>query len=121
MKTTSGTATTRKITIAKNVMNQKTSVIRSAFGDSGLTGVKPEAASRAAVATGSCILRGCPRGRPHRDASHMAEESRVELPPAVPEDFEVYVNGVRQEPGRDFSVHGGTLVFTRPLAHESPL
>src|SRR4029450_14141042 len=103
MKTTRGTATTRKMTMTKNVMNQRTSVIRSAFGDSGLTGVKPEAASKAAVATGSGILRGGPPGRPHRDASHMAELSRVELPPAVPEDFEVYVNGVRQEGGRGFS------------------
>jgi hypothetical protein len=51
----------------------------------------------------------------------MAELSRVELPPAVPEDFEVYVNGVRQEAGRDFSVHGRTLVFNRPLAQEGPL
>jgi hypothetical protein len=51
----------------------------------------------------------------------MAELSRVELPPAVPEDFEVYVNGVRQEAGRDFSVHGRTLVFNRPLAQEGRL
>ena len=34
----------------------------------------------------------------------MADESRVELPPDVPEDFEVFVNGVRQVPGR----RGGT-------------
>jgi hypothetical protein len=51
----------------------------------------------------------------------MAELSRVELPPAVPEDFEVYVNGVRQEAGRDFNVHGRTLVFNRPLAQEGRL
>ena len=51
----------------------------------------------------------------------MAEESRVELPPAVPEDFEVYVNGVRQEAGRDYSVQGRTLVFKRRLAQEGKL
>ncbi len=48
-------------------------------------------------------------------------ESRVELPPDVPEEFEVYVNGVRQEPGRDFRVIGRTLVFSRSLAQEGRL
>jgi hypothetical protein len=51
----------------------------------------------------------------------MAEESRVELPPDVREDFEVFVNGVRQEPGRDYHVQGRTLVFNRPLAQEGKL
>jgi hypothetical protein len=48
-------------------------------------------------------------------------ESRVELPPDVPEAFDVYVNGVLQEPGRDYHVQGRTLVFNRPLAHEGKL
>ncbi len=48
-------------------------------------------------------------------------ESRVELPPDVPEDFEVFVNGVRQEPGRDYRVQGRTLVFNRKLAQEGRL
>src|SRR4029453_5450630 len=43
-------------------------------------------------------------------------EARVELPPDVPEDFEAYINGVRQEAGRDYSVHARTLVFNPPLA-----
>jgi hypothetical protein len=51
----------------------------------------------------------------------MAEQSRVELPSDVPEDFEVFVNGVRQEAGRDYSVHGRTLVFNRRLAQEGKL
>jgi hypothetical protein len=51
----------------------------------------------------------------------MAEESRVELPPDVPEDFEVFVNGVRQEPGGDYRVQGRTLVFNRKLAQEGKL
>jgi hypothetical protein len=51
----------------------------------------------------------------------MAAESRVELPADVPEEFEVFVNGVRQEPGRDYRVQGRTLVFTRSLAHEGKL
>jgi hypothetical protein len=48
-------------------------------------------------------------------------ESRVELPPDVPEDFEVFVNGVRQELGRDYRVQGRTLVFSRRLHHEGKL
>jgi hypothetical protein len=48
-------------------------------------------------------------------------ESRVELPGDVPEEFEVYVNGVLQQPGRDYRVQGRTLVFNRQLAHEGKL
>jgi hypothetical protein len=33
----------------------------------------------------------------------------------------VYVNGVRQEPGRDFDRLGDELVFRRVLAQEGPL
>jgi hypothetical protein len=49
------------------------------------------------------------------------ERSRVELPPGVGDDYEVYVNGVRQEPGRDFDRIGGELVFRRRLAREGRL
>jgi hypothetical protein len=48
-------------------------------------------------------------------------ESRVELPSDVPEEFEVFVNGVRQELGRDYRVQGRTLVFSRRLHHEGKL
>lgn len=48
-------------------------------------------------------------------------ESRVELPPDVGEEFEVFVNGVRQEAGRDYRVQGRTLVFNRRLHHEGEL
>jgi hypothetical protein len=51
----------------------------------------------------------------------MAAESRVELPPDVPEEFEVFVNGVRQEPGRDYRVQGRTLIFPKQLAQEGRL
>jgi hypothetical protein len=51
----------------------------------------------------------------------MSAESRVDLPPDVPEQFEVFVNGVRQEPGRDYRVQGRTLVFNRQLAQEGKL
>jgi hypothetical protein len=51
----------------------------------------------------------------------MAERARVILPPDVGEAFEVYLNGVRQEPGRDFEVEAGSLLFQRRLAHEGKL
>ena len=47
--------------------------------------------------------------------------SRVQLPPAVGDRYEVYVNGVRQEPGRDFDRLGEEIVFRRELAQEGRL
>jgi len=47
--------------------------------------------------------------------------SRVQLPPGVGASYEVYVNGVRQEPGRDFDRIGDELVFRRALAQEGRL
>jgi hypothetical protein len=35
--------------------------------------------------------------------------------------YEVYVNGIRQEPGRDFDRLGDELVFRRELAQEGRL
>jgi hypothetical protein len=49
------------------------------------------------------------------------ESSRVRLPASVGDSYEVYVNGVRQEPGRDFDRLGGELVFRRALAQEGRL
>jgi hypothetical protein len=51
----------------------------------------------------------------------MAERTRVELPPDVVGDFEVYVNGVRQREGVDFRHEPGELIFDRPLAKEGRL
>jgi hypothetical protein len=51
----------------------------------------------------------------------MAAETRVELPDEVPEEFEVFVNGVKQERGRDYRVQARTLVFSRELAQEGKL
>jgi hypothetical protein len=51
----------------------------------------------------------------------MEASTRVELPAGVGDRYEVYVNGVRQEPGRDFDRIGDTLVFRRSLAQEGRL
>ena len=53
--------------------------------------------------------------------STKVPETVVELPPAVGEDFEVYVNGVPQQRGRDYRVEGRSLVFARGLATEGRL
>lgn len=45
----------------------------------------------------------------------------VPLPPDASEPFEVYVNGVRQERGRDYTLEGRELRFGRPLAREGKL
>jgi hypothetical protein len=47
--------------------------------------------------------------------------SRVQLPAGVGDRYEVYVNGVRQEAGRDFDRIGDELVFRRELAQEGRL
>ena len=51
----------------------------------------------------------------------MPEHARVTLPAEVTEPFEVYLNGVRQQPGRDFRLEDGSLLFERRLAREGKL
>jgi hypothetical protein len=47
--------------------------------------------------------------------------SRVVLPPGVRPPFDVYLNGVVQQPGRDYDIRGGALEFSRPLVQEGRL
>jgi hypothetical protein len=49
------------------------------------------------------------------------ESRHVQLPPGVRPPFEVYVNGVRQEPHTDFEIRSGALVFREPLVQEGKL
>jgi hypothetical protein len=51
----------------------------------------------------------------------VAERTRVELPKGLGDSFEVYVNGIRQQPGKDFRREGDELVFERRLAREGRL
>jgi hypothetical protein len=62
-----------------------------------------------------------PGGGTARGALEVEAVSRVKLPTTVGDSYEVYVNGVRQEPGRDFDRIGGELVFRRALAQEGRL
>ena len=48
----------------------------------------------------------------------MRRRWRVRLPVGVRPPFEVYVNGVRQELGRDYMVSGGELLFDRELVSQ---
>jgi hypothetical protein len=48
-------------------------------------------------------------------------ESRVRLPKGVREPYTVFVNGVRQELGRDYRIERGALVFDRLLVKEGKL
>jgi hypothetical protein len=52
---------------------------------------------------------------------NVLERTRVQLPAGLGDGFEVFVNGVVQQPGRDFRREGDELVFERRLAHEGRL
>ena len=45
----------------------------------------------------------------------------VPLPADVTEPFEVFVNGVLQQPGVDYTAFAGALRFSKPLAREGRL
>ena len=49
---------------------------------------------------------------------NVSPRTRVELPAHVPPEFEVYVNGVRQELGTDYRVSEGDLLFERELVRQ---
>ena len=44
--------------------------------------------------------------------------SRVKLPAGIRSPFEVYVNGVRQELGTDYTISAGHLMFERELVQQ---
>ena len=49
------------------------------------------------------------------------QRTRVQLPAGLGEQFDVYINGIRQQPGKDFRREGDELVFERNLAREGRL
>jgi hypothetical protein len=49
--------------------------------------------------------------------SYAAGE-RVKLPAGAEPPFTVFVNGVEQRPGEDYSIEGREIVFTRPIIKE---
>jgi hypothetical protein len=55
------------------------------------------------------------------DTTPQPSVARVELPPDALPPFQVFLNGVPQEQGKDFRVEGRSLVFERSLAQEGKL
>ena len=51
----------------------------------------------------------------------MTERTRVQLPAGIGSHFQVFLNGVPQQEGRDFRRDGNELVFERRLAQEGRL
>jgi hypothetical protein len=51
----------------------------------------------------------------------VSERTRVQLPAGAAEHFQVFLNGIAQQPGRDFRRDGDHLVFDRPLRKEGRL
>lgn len=51
----------------------------------------------------------------------MEPRSLVDLPDSVTEPFEVFINGVAQQRGADYEVHGRRLLFARELQTEGRL
>ena len=51
----------------------------------------------------------------------VSSRSRIDLPTHVPEQFEIFVGGVRQQRGVDYEVVGRSVVFPRPIAQEGRL
>jgi len=49
--------------------------------------------------------------------SYAAGE-RVKLPAGAEAPFTVFINGIEQSEGADYSIAGGEIVFTRPIVKE---
>jgi hypothetical protein len=49
--------------------------------------------------------------------SYAAGE-RVKIPPGAEPPFTVFINGVEQSKGEDYSIEGGEIVFSRPIVKE---
>jgi len=50
--------------------------------------------------------------------SSYAAGERVKIPAGARPPFTVFINGIEQSEGVDYSVEGGEIVFTRPIVKE---
>ena len=48
-------------------------------------------------------------------------KSAVQIPRGAEPPFDVYVNGVQQQPGQDYEIQGSRLVFNKHLQKEGKL
>src|SRR5213080_157030 len=91
------------------------SAILAACGESGPRGERP---------AGSPASATCARTSPSRATTTRAKAlllTRVQLPAGVGSHFQVFLNGVPQQEGRDFRRFGNELVFEARLAQEGRL
>jgi hypothetical protein len=51
----------------------------------------------------------------------VAAGHRVRLPRGAEPPVVVFINGVRQDLGTDYEIHGGEVVFSRPILKEKKL
>ena len=75
--------------------------------------------ARSRFVLASVALR--PGGQQPTIMAAVEERSIVKLPPTVRAPFDVYVNGVHQQPGVDFELRDRSLVFGRELKKEGKL
>src|SRR6266550_1562392 len=105
-------------------ISQYMSRMLAASGEAGSGGAIPPLPAAAALASANAIKttrRKSERRKGGGILRAMPERTRVQLPAGVGERFEVFVNGVAQQPGRDFRRERDELVFERRLAREGRL
>jgi len=56
--------------------------------------------------------------RPEKDARSVEVGRRLRLPGGAERPISVFVNGVEQDEGDDYSIHGREIVFERSLVKE---
>src|SRR5262245_37664322 len=127
MKTTSEISTIRKIAVVKPSTTQYAVLVLWTFGECGCSGEKPPsvAAATPADASATAATTSSATNDLLRTRSgilfRMPERSQVDLPSYVPDEFDVYVGGVRQTRGVDYEQIGRSLFFPRAIAQEGRL
>src|SRR6266480_6723661 len=103
------------------------SSIRVACGESGPRGERPAGSPARATCARTSPRRAIRTRTPvlllTRDGIlwRVTERTRVQLPAGIGSHFQVFLNGVPQQEGRDFRREGSELVFEKQLAKEGRL
>src|SRR5438093_2060667 len=103
------------------------SSIRLAWGETGPRGERPAGSPARATCARTSPRRAITTRTPAllltRDGIlwRVTERTRVQLPAGIGSHFQVFLNGVPQQEGRDFRRDGNELVFERRLAQEGRL
>src|SRR5947199_7205879 len=103
------------------------SSIRLAWGETGPRGERPAGSPARATCARTSPRRAIRTRTPAllltRDGIlwRVSERTRVQLPAGIGSHFQVFLNGVPQQEGRDFRRLGNELVFEARLAQEGRL